>query len=100
HVLRYHGQNGPIIDAEIMERADDDLISAQEKMANEAAAEFCVPRKEFSSFIARKEPYFSERDVIGFARRMSIHPGIVVGQIQARTKKWEFLRKYLVKIRQ
>jgi HTH-type transcriptional regulator/antitoxin HigA len=100
HVLRKHGQNGPIIDAEIMESADDDLISAQEKMANEAAAEFCVPRKEFASFIARKEPFFSERDVVGFARRVQVHPGIVVGQIQARTKKWDFLRKYLVKIRQ
>jgi HTH-type transcriptional regulator/antitoxin HigA len=31
---------------------------------------------------------------------MQVHPGIVVGQIQAHTKKWDFLRKYLVKIRQ
>ena len=100
HVVRKHGQNGPIIDAEIMERADDDLNSVQEKMANEAASEFCVARKELMSFIARKEPFFSERDVVGFARRMNVHPGIVVGQIQAHTKKWEFLRKHLVKVRQ
>jgi HTH-type transcriptional regulator / antitoxin HigA len=99
HVLRKHGQNGPVIDAEIMESADDDLISTQEKMANEAAADFCVPRAEMLSFIARKEPFFSERDVVGFARRVHVHPGIVVGQIQARTKKWDFLRKHLVKIR-
>jgi len=100
HVLRRHGQNGPIIDAEVMESAEDDLNSTQEKMANEAAMEFCVPRAEMSSFIARKAPFFSERDVVGFARRMQVHPGIVVGQIQAHTKKWDFLRKYLVKIRQ
>lgn len=100
HVLRKHGQNGPIIDAEVVENAGDDLISAQEKLANEAAAEFCIPRKEMVSFIVRKDPFFSERDVVGFARRMHVHPGIVVGQIQAHTKKWDFLRKYLVKIRQ
>jgi HTH-type transcriptional regulator / antitoxin HigA len=99
HVLRAHGQNGPIIDAEVMENANDDLISVQEKFASEAAAEFCVQRKELESFIARKEPFFSERDVVGFARRMHVHPGIVVGHIQARTKKWDFLRKYLVRIR-
>jgi len=100
HVLRRHGHNGPIIDAEVMESANDDLISAQEKLANEAAADFCVPRNEMASFIARKEPFFAERDIVGFARRMNVHPGLVVGQIQAHTKKWEFLRKYLVKIRE
>lgn len=101
HVLRKHGQNGPaIIDSEICERANDDLVSAQEKVANEAAAEFCVPSAEMASFIARKEPFFSERDVVGFARRVGVHPGIVVGQIQARTKRWDFLRKHLAKVRQ
>jgi HTH-type transcriptional regulator/antitoxin HigA len=101
HVLLRHGQNGPIIDSEIVERAaDDDLTTEQEKVANEAAADFCIPRSEMASFIARKEPFFYERDVVGFARRLDIHPGIVVGQIQARTKRWDFLRKYLVKVRQ
>jgi HTH-type transcriptional regulator/antitoxin HigA len=101
HVLLKHGQNGaPVIDSEIMEHVDDDLISAQEKAANDAATEFCLPRKEIDSFVARKTPFFSERDVVGFAKRLNVHPGLVVGQIQARTQKWDFLRKYLVKIRQ
>jgi HTH-type transcriptional regulator/antitoxin HigA len=100
HVLRQHGQNGPIIDSEIMESAGDDLANEQERVANEAAADFCIPRTEMDSFVARKAPYFADRDVIGFARRMNVHPGIVVGQIQARTKRWDLLRKHLVKIRQ
>lgn len=99
HVLRRHGQDQAIIDSEVFETSGDALISEQERVANEAAAEFCVPRKEMKSFIARKDPFFSERDVIGFARRLQVHPGLVVGQIQAHTKKWDFLRKHLVKFR-
>ena len=103
HVLQKHGHNAsPIIDAELEgDRASDsDLVSAQERVANAAAADFCIPRAEIDSFIARKTPFFSERDVIGFARRLQVHPGIVVGQIKNKTKRWELLRKYLVKIRQ
>jgi HTH-type transcriptional regulator/antitoxin HigA len=100
HVLRRHGRNRPVVDSEVMERAETGVVSAQEKLANEAAADFCVPRKEMASFIAAKEPLFSERDIIGFARRMNVHPGIVVGQIQAHTKKHGFLGKYLVKVRE
>ena len=100
HVLQRHGHNGPIIDVDTQETANDELISSQEKIANAAAAEFCLPRNDFDSFVARKAPFFSERDVIGFARRMRVHPGIVVGHIQARTQKWDFLRRYLVKVRE
>lgn len=100
HVLCRHGQDKPIIDSEIVERASDDSTSEQERVANEAALDFCIPRGEMESFIARKAPYFYERDVVGFAKRIAIHPGIVVGQIQARTQRWDLLRKYLVKVRQ
>jgi HTH-type transcriptional regulator / antitoxin HigA len=102
HVLRRHGIEKPIIDAELEgERATDSKsIPEQERVANAAAADFCVPRKDMASFIARKDPFFSERDIVGFARRMNVHPGLVVGQIQAHTKRWDFLRVHLVKVRQ
>lgn len=100
HVLQRHGQDEEIIDSEINTADDDDSIPPEEKVANAAAGEFCIPAAELTSFIARKEPFFAERDVVGFARRLKIHPGIVVGQIQKRTKRWDFLRRYLVKIRQ
>src|ERR1700757_1847483 len=57
HVLRKHGQNGAIIDVEVMETSDDELTSEQEKVANYAAADFCVSRTELDSFIARKAPF-------------------------------------------
>lgn len=103
HILEKHGHNAaPILDVELEgERAgNSDVVPEQERVANAAASEFLVPRKDMLSFIARKSPFFAERDVLGFAVRMQIHPGIVVGQIQNHTKRWDFLRKYLVKIRQ
>ena len=101
HVLKKHGQDVAVIDAELdSDRASDSgKISQQEKITNAAAANFCIPHSEMLSFIARKDSFFSERDIIGFARRMNVHPGLVVGQIQPHTKRWIFFRRYRVKIR-
>jgi HTH-type transcriptional regulator/antitoxin HigA len=98
HVLRKDGQTNEIIDVDIEAGAAENL-PPEERAANAAAADFCVPRAEMDSFVARKAPFFAERDVLGFARRMNVHPGLVVGQIQRRTERWDFLRRYLVKIR-
>ena len=100
HVLRKHGQSEPIIEADM----DADIenggeLPPEEALANEAAAQFVVSRTEMDSFVARKSPFFAERDILGFARRLQIHPGLVVGQIQRRTGRWDLLRKHLVKVR-
>jgi HTH-type transcriptional regulator/antitoxin HigA len=101
HVLHKHGMTKEIIDDLDGDRASvTNLVSNEERIANAAAVEFCVSSDEVALFIARKDPFFSERDVIGFARRVQAHPGIIVGQIQKRTDRWDLLRKYLVKIRQ
>lgn len=101
HVLQKHGQTCEIIDAELDGDGggDNEDIPTEERIANTAAADFLIPAAEMSSFIARKAPFFAERDVLGFARRLSVHPGIVVGQIQRRTKRWDFLRRHLVRVR-
>lgn len=70
-----------------------------ERIANAAASDFCIPRSQLDSFIARKSPFISERDMLAFASRMEINPAVVVGQIHYRTKKYEWLRKYLWPIR-
>jgi len=103
HVLSGHGQSrGEIIDAELEgERASSETtVSEEERTANRAAADFCVSDAELDSFIARKHPYISERDIVGFAHRLQVHPGIVVGRYQYRTGRYDFLRKYQVRIRQ
>lgn len=97
HVLRGHGRDQEIIDVNLGQT--DEMISQEEKLANEAAEEFCVPQENMNSFIVRKSPLFSERDIVAFAKTMGVHPGIVVGQIQRKTDRWDFLKRLQVKIR-
>lgn len=93
HVLRGHGRDGVVFDDETT--LAPDAVEIEERQANEAASDFCVPRPQMASFIARKGNFVSEQDVIGFSKRLAVHPAIVVGQYQFATKKWSFLRKYL-----
>lgn len=101
HVLRLHGRAAVMLDAELEgHRAGvGDDLPEEERVANEAAANFCVPKKNLDSFIARKAPFFAERDLLGFAATLHIHPGLVAGQLAHRTGRFERFRKHLVKIR-
>jgi HTH-type transcriptional regulator/antitoxin HigA len=102
HVLRLDGQREVILDAELEgERAGiGPNVSEQERLANASAAEFCVPQREMDRFVARKSPYFAERDILGFANTLRIHPGLVAGQLQHRTGRYERFRAHQVKVRQ
>ena len=101
HVLQRHGINVAMLDTELEgERAGtSSSIPDEEVVANRAAAEFCVPLVKMDSFIARKQPFFAERDVIGFAHTIGVHPGLVAGQLQNRTGRYDRFRNHLVKIR-
>lgn len=101
HVRLCHGRDAEIIDAELegSKAGTGEDIPEDERQANAGASERCVPKKELESFIARKQPYFSERDMIAFAMRLNIHPGIVAGQLRNRTQKWNLFTRYLEKIR-
>ena len=100
HVLRKHGQKKEIIDIDIEALMDDERVEEKECQVNQVAAEFCVSQQKMDAFYLRKKPFFSERDIIAFAHRIETHPGIVVGQIQHRTNRWNFLRRHQVKVRQ
>ena len=97
HVLRKHGMDKEIIDAEIESSQDD--LPEEEKIANKEAAAFCVPPDKMEFFIKRKGSIPYERDVVAFARLNNRHPGLVVGQIQHKLNKYDYLRQYQVKIR-
>lgn len=101
HVLRGHGKTGEMLDAELEgQNAGTGLdIPEEERVANEAAANFCVDQKALAQFIARKAPSYSESDIIGFARTLRVHPGLVAGQLQRRTSRYDRFRNHLVKIR-
>ena len=81
HILHGEGKTDPIY--ELIEPGADSLPPSEIR-ANEAAANSCIPTEEIENFIARVNPVFSKNAIIGFAARMHVHPGIVVGQLQGR----------------
>jgi HTH-type transcriptional regulator / antitoxin HigA len=101
HVLRHHGRTTIMLDTELEgERAGTGAnIAEEERVANEAASNFCVPQKTMDSFISRKAPFFNERDILGLARTLQIHPGLIAGQLQHRTGRYDRFRQHLAKIR-
>ena len=101
HVIQMHGREAAMLDAELEgERAGTGShIDEEERIANYAAQEFCVPVEQLEAFVIRKDPFFSERDLIGFSRILKVHPGIVAGQLQRRTGRYDRFRNHLAKIR-
>ena len=89
---------------------DSDLLEAQNKpagnrpsyevRADRFATDFLVPQIEMDDFIARTRPLYSKNKIVGFANRINVHPGLVVGQLQHRDEiKYSHNREMLVKIR-
>lgn len=101
HVIQKHGQSAVMLDANLEgDRAGTGTdIPEEERVANAAAAEFCVPQAQLKKFVQVKSPIFAERDIRGFAATYKIHPGLVAGQLQHKTKRYDLFRNHLVKIR-
>lgn len=98
HVKRRDGLERPIIDVDLTGVASE-LLAEEELAANAAASEFCVPSKMMAAFVKRKAPYFSEQDLLAFAKMMKVHPGIIAGQLQHATGQYNRFRDHLVKVR-
>lgn len=97
HVL--HGEGKVEAIYEIIEQ-DALGLPANEVRANEAAADCCIQKVEMDGFIARVNPLFSKQAIIGFARRINVHPGLVVGQLQHhKLIPFSFHKEMLEKIR-
>lgn len=100
HVLLRHGRDRMMLDADLQgQQATSGAVEHEESIANIAAAEFCVPAAKMESFIARKSPLFHERDILGFANTLGVHPGVVAGQLQHKTGRYDLFRNHLAKIR-
>jgi HTH-type transcriptional regulator / antitoxin HigA len=100
HVLNGHGK-----EKEMEKMIDVDLdaatisINEEERIANDAASNFCAPSEKLDLWLQRKRPYYYEKDVLAFSRILERHPGIVVGQIRRKLNRYDYLTRYLVKIR-
>lgn len=102
HVLQGHGKAAAALDTELEgDRAGTGpSVPEEERIANQAAANFCVPQSQMEAFIARKSPLFSEADLRGFARILRVHSGIVAGQLQYKTGRFHIFRSHLAKVRE
>jgi HTH-type transcriptional regulator/antitoxin HigA len=98
HVLNRDGRVMPIIDEPEQLSGSPDQEDA-ERLANAAAAEFCVSQPEMEDFVARLDPMYRTDRFIGFSRLMHRHPGIVAGQLQRKTCHWSLFRRFQVKVR-
>jgi HTH-type transcriptional regulator/antitoxin HigA len=98
HVLSGHGKEEAMIDIDL----DSGVIpiSEEERIANDAAANFCAPSDKLDLWLKRKQPYYYEREVVALARTLERHPGIVIGQIRRKLNRYDYLSRHLVKIRQ
>jgi HTH-type transcriptional regulator / antitoxin HigA len=99
HILN---KDGLVIDVELPEALQrKDSLPIEEVKANAAASEFLVPANELDSFIKRVRPLYSEQRVMLFAKRIGVHPGLVVGQLQFKDEvPYTHFHKYLVKVRE
>lgn len=98
HVL--HGDKLSI-DLEVLSRGNK---PERERQADQFAVESLVPQAELDDFCLRVAPLFSHVKVLGFAARIRVHPGIVVGQLHHRGPEergldYSYLRKLLTPIR-
>ncbi len=97
HVIQRHGGGAAMLDSDLDNQPLD--VAEDETIANAAAADFCVPHEQLEHFVARKSPFFAERDVVGFARTLKVHPGLVAGQVRRHTGRFNILHNHLAKIR-
>ena len=106
HLLREHGKDAQMMLDENLCDSDAPSVAVEEKLANAAASQFAVPDGELSDYMTRVKPYyFSEDRVVGFAGRLGVHPGLVIGRLHKQLENtgyptpYKFLRAHLVKIR-
>ncbi len=97
HVLHGEGKDEPIY--ELIEPGEEGLPQFEVR-ANEHAANYCIRKDEMEGFIARVGPMYSKAAIVGFARRIHVHSGLVVGQLHGRgAMHYSFSREMLEKIR-
>jgi HTH-type transcriptional regulator/antitoxin HigA len=99
HILN---KDGMIVDLELPEKLQrKELLPPEEARANSAASEFLVPKSELDGFIVRVRPLYSEQRILLFAKRLGVHPGLVVGQLQFRDEvPYTHFHKHLVRVRE
>ncbi len=100
HVRDRDGADESVLETQLVGEDAQPHGQKEEKQADEFAVAFLVNQARLKEFIGRKDPIYSNKDVMNFSRLIGVHPGIVVGQLQF-TKKipYSHFRSMLVKVR-
>ena len=100
HVKNEDGRENDNIAFDVDLEADRDKREGDyEYAADRFASEYLVSKVALDDFVARVRPLYSRSKIIGFANRMGVHPGLVVGQIHYRERNYSHFREFLVKVR-
>ena len=101
HVLQRHGRNEAVVDTELGSENQETgtHVAERERAANLAADDFCLPRTLLDDFITLNGPFFGDRDILGFARQIDIHPEIIAAQVRRRIGKGGHSQTHYGKIR-
>lgn len=88
HVRNRDGLNGdwPSLDTDMVaaRARRTDQKPHREELADQFAVETLIPQEDLEDFILRVRPLYSAMRIQGFANRIGVHAGIVVGQLQHR----------------
>lgn len=87
-----------VVDTDLFDESDGNK-PIHEQLADDFAVSLLVPQDELDNFVARTYPLFSRAKISGFANRIRVHPGIVLGQIHHRYNNYSLGREMLVKVR-
>jgi HTH-type transcriptional regulator/antitoxin HigA len=92
----------PNVDSRLI--GDDAIPSSEkpeaERRADAFASASLIDSGEMDNFIARISPLYTKPRILGFAKRIGVHPAIVVGQLQQRQEiEWSHNRDLLAKVR-
>jgi HTH-type transcriptional regulator/antitoxin HigA len=100
HILNGEGKQTPIVDMLEVEDAARLRLPREEIRANQLAAEYCVEKEAIDTWIVQTAPDFSRRKIVLFAKKMRVHPALVVGQLQYRgVIPYSFHRELLEPVR-
>lgn len=84
HSVNSDGLTKAALDTDFDPQAEADEKPESEKRADAFAVRTLVPQDALDDFILRVRPLYSAIRIQGFANRIGVHPGIVVGQLQHR----------------
>jgi addiction module antidote protein, HigA family len=102
HVANRDWVKDAVLDIDLVgEQADRSELPSFEIKADEEASASLINPSELHNFILRVKPLYSEERISGFAKRIGVHPGIVVGRLHWMSEiPYANLRRALVRVRQ